>query len=451
MATYKIFESEVGTGSNLDVYEVWLTDGQLQFVVDGQIRHDIDSVTDFLISAAKKINTGNNDDTIVKSSGSVADKAVENFEGGHGVALDDKNGTNPSISIQGDGTEVKISGGGVGGNLRIDFGGPSGKTTSEVNAFVEFANDLLGKTGITQQEVLTGVQIGDYTRTVTVSTRDDDVHQIKFKSTGDKKDLGWADAYIDDIAMTQFGGTKIQDGNVGEGNYTANQIHIESDPTQVDLGSNGVGGKEVWQFENANTALDFLNAIQSEFGSGADWDQIIDDAIESIADDLGGTQTRNGNVAEDYTAKQIRLTGDDKNIVDLGSHKVGGKETYEFDDQATAQEFIDKVRDAVGVEGHEGPLVQEYVYQVSGGAGISGSPRFVSKDAFIEFIGEEFGGTLKRDGGVSESFDGGAKLVGDDLSDVQLGPRGVGGKEVWDFADQATAEAFKATLDDIFS
>lgn len=450
MATYKIFESMVGTGSNKDLYEVWLTDGQLQFVVDGTVRHDIGSVTDFLISAAKKINTGNDDDTIVKSSGNVADKAVENFEGGDGVALDDKTGTNPSISIQGDGTEVKISGGGVGGSLRIDFGNPGSKTTTEVNAFVAFADDLLGKTGITEVDTLTGVQISDYTRTVTVSTRDDDVHQIKFKSTGDSKDLGWADIYLEELAL-EFGGEKTKDGNVSDLSYSANQLKIVGDDLNVvDLGSQGVGGKEQYTFANDGDAQSFFDAVKEDFGPGSDRGAIINSAIESIAAELGGTQTRNGNVAEDYSAKQIRLTGSEKNIVDLGSHKVGGKETYEFEDQATAQKFIDKVRDAVGVEGHEGPLVQEYVYQVSGGAGISGSPRFVSKDAFIEYIGEEFGGSLKRDGGVSESYDGSAKLVGDD-TDVQLGPRGVGGKEIWDFADQATAEAFKATLDDIFS
>ncbi|XWN33854.1 MAG: hypothetical protein ROR55_12675 [Devosia sp.] len=437
----------VGTGSNKDLYEVWLTDGQLQFVVDGTVRHDIGSVTDFLISAAKKINTGNDDDTIVKSSGNVADKAVENFEGGDGVALDDKTGTNPSISIQGDGTEVKISGGGVGGSLRIDFGNPGSKTTTEVNAFVAFADDLLGKTGITEVETLTGVQIGDYTRTVTVSTRDDDVHQIKFKSTGDSKDLGWADAFVDDLGAT-YKGTKTNDGNVSETNYTANQLNI--DGTDVNLGPNGVGGKETWSFTNTNDAQGFFDAINDSFGPGSDRGEIINSAIESIALELDGEQIRNGNVAEDYSAKQIRLTGDDKSSVDLGSHKVGGKETYKFDDQATAQKFIDKVRDAVGVEGHEGPLVQEYVYQVSGGAGISGSPRFVSKDAFIEYIGEEFGGSLKRDGGVSESYDGSAKPVGDG-TDVQLGPRGVGGKEVWDFDSTEDVQAFMATLETIFA
>ena len=118
MSSYRIFQHDIGSKS----FEVRLTDGLLQFVVNGEIRHDIGSVQAFLIEAAKEINTPNSTDAvIVEAVGSISDRAVENYEGGDGVALD-TNGTNPSIAVQDDGTEVVIGGGGVGGSLRIDFG-----------------------------------------------------------------------------------------------------------------------------------------------------------------------------------------------------------------------------------------------------------------------------------------------------------------------------------------
>lgn len=103
----------------------------------------------------------------------------------------------------------------------------------------------------------------------------------------------------------------------------------------------------------------------------------------------------------------------------------------------------------MGVEGREGKLVDEFVYKVSGGAGISGSPTFVGKDEFVEYIGSEFGGDLRRDGAVSESFDGSARAINGG-SDVKLGPSGVGGTEIWKFESADVASAFIATLDDVF-
>ena len=203
-------------------------------------------------------------------------------------------------------------------------------------------------------------------------------------------------------------------------------------------------------FDDEATATSFLNAVKADFGSLANRGVIINAAMEIIAEDLGGTKLRDGNVSVNYEARQIRLAGADNDIVDLGNHGVGGKEQYQFADQKTAQKFIDLVRDAVGVEAREGALVDEFVFKVSGGAGISGSPTFVGKDAFVEYIAEEFGGTMLRNGSVSESFDGGATKVGDG-TDVKLGPRGVGGTELWDFADTATADAFIATLNDVFA
>lgn len=440
MATYSIFQHSAGNSD----FEVWVTDGLLQFLVNGEIRHDITSVEDFLIEAAKAINKPNGtDDTIVESTGSISDAAVENFDGGPGVALD-TNGTNPSISLQDDDTTVKISGSGVGGSLTIDFG--TGETAqTEASLFSVLANDLLGKAQTIPDRVET-VQIGDYTRNVTISTRDDDVHQIKFKSTGDAKDLSWADIYIEDLAF-EFGGVQTDNGNVNDLSYSANQLNI--DGNTVNLGPQGVGGKEAYLFADEDAAEAFFNEVESQFGADGDRREIINEAIKIIAEGLGGVQTKNGNVSLNYKASQIKLTGDDKDMVDLGNHGVGGKEVYQFDSQETAQKFIDQVRDAVGVEAHDGKLVDEFVFKVSGGAGISGSPTFVGKDAFIEFIGEEFGGDQIRDGSVSEGYSGGAKLIGD-MTEVQLGPSGVGGKEIWDFDNEATALAFIQTLDDLF-
>ncbi|MEM6358254.1 MAG: hypothetical protein AAF844_21555 [Pseudomonadota bacterium] len=298
-------------------------------------------------------------------------------------------------------------------------------------------------------DTIANVQIGDSSRTVTVSTRDDDIQQIKFKSTGDVRDQGFADTFIDELG---FGlkGERISNGNVSETGYTANQLNIDNDnPLQVNLGPEGVGGTERWVFGSEADALEFFNAVDAAFSPGGDRGAIINSAIEDIAYSLGGTQTRDGNVSANYEARQIKLFGEDLNFVTLGSHRVGGKETYEFDDQETAQKFIDLVRDAVGVEAQDGKLVDEFIYQVSGGAGIGGSPTFVGKDDFIDFIAEEFGGVQTRDGAVSESFSGGGRIIGDG-TEVQLGPRGVGGREVWDFAEADDAVAFIATLDDLF-
>lgn len=444
MATLSIFNHSIVSGNNAVNFEVWVTDGLLQFVVDGVIRHDISSVTEFLTEAAKQINKPNStDDIIVEKSGSISDNAVENFENGS-VTLD-TGGTNPSITLQDDMTAVNIGGSGVGGSFRVDFG-TGLNAQAEAATFLEFADDLLGKTEINELEVVSGVQIGDFSRSVTISERVDDIRQIKFKSSNDVRDKSWADIVIDDLGEVD-GGTRTSNGNVSESSFSASQMNV--DGLEVNLGSQGVGGKEVWVFDTEDEAQDFANAVLESFGAGSDRRATLNEAIELIAEDLGGTQTHNGNVSTSYRASQIKLIGEDNEIVDLGSHGVGGRERYAFENRETAQQFIDEVRDAVGVEAREGKLVDEFVFKVSGGAGINGSPTFVGQDDFIEFIGAEFDGVRVRDGAVSESFDGSSKIVGDG-TDVQLGPRGVGGKEVWDFDTAEDAQAFRTTLDDIF-
>ncbi len=442
MATYQIFEHEIGSKT----FAVWITDGLPQYVINGEIQHDIASISDFLIEAAKTINSGDdsNPGNLSYSGANISNNGLENFQSG-AVAFD-SGGTNPSITLNDGDTAVKIGGSGVGGTFKVDFG-TGADAVSEAASFKEFADDLLGKATATEIDELTGVQIGDFLRTVTVSTRDDDVEKISFKSTGDSRDLSWADSYIEFLAG-ENGGTQAKNGNVSENNYTANQLHIEVDGTTVDLGSNGVGGKETYSFDNSGDAQNFFDEVKAAYTG--DRREIINDAIESIATELGGAQIKNGNVSTSYAAKQIKLTGSDKSIVDLGSHGVGGKETYDFDDQATAQKFIDSVRDALGLEGQTGKLVGEHIYKVSGGAGISGSPTFVGKDAFVQFIASEFGGTQSKNGAVGEGFSGGGKKIGDGSS-VQLGPSGVGGKEVWEFDSEETADAFLATLDDVFA
>ncbi|MBO9447223.1 hypothetical protein [Ruegeria sp. R14_0] len=447
MATTEIFEREI----NGKLYKVWVTDGFIQYVIDGEIRHDIENVSQFLAEAAKAINKPNaQDDTVVESNGTISDNALENFQNGQ-VAYD-TGGTSPSINLQDDGTEVKIGGSGVGGSFRVDFG-TGANAQAEAAEFKEFAEDLLGKATATELEQVSGVQIGDYLRTITVSQRDDDIQKIKFKPTGEKKDLKWADAFVDQLGE-QFGGTKTKDGNVGEGSTTLNpaQVKISVDGLSVDLGSQGVGGKEVWAFTDPQDAIDFRDAVLEALGPGGDRSGILDEVIENLAMDMGGDILKDGKVSQNYTASQIKLIGADKNIVDLGSKGVGGKERYEFEDQAAALKFIDAVRDLVGVEAHEGPIQDEFIYKVSGGAGISGSPTFVGKDAFIEFIGDEFDGTLKKDGAVSESYSGGARVtkVNEDGAEVTLGPKGVGGKEVWHFEDSEDAFAFVETVNDFF-
>ena len=445
MASYRIFEHLIDGKS----FEVWLTDGLLQYVVDGEIRHDITSVEQFLIEAAKLINKPNGaDDTIVESTGSIDDDALENYDGGSDVALD-TNGKNPTIALQDDGTEVKISGSGVGGSLRIDFGTGTG-AQDEAADFFAFADDLLGKATTTVVDTKAGVQIGDFARTVTVSTRDDDIQAIKFKFTGDTRDLSWADIFVEHLADLS-GGDQIKNGNVNDLTYNASQLNFANlDGTIVHLGSQGVGGNERYEFATKADAQKFYDDVMASFGPGSDRGDVVNKAVELIADSLGGEQLKNGNVSEYYEARQIKLVGAEKNIVDLGSHRVGGKERYEFDDQETAQKFIDLVRDAFGVEAMDGKLIDENIFKISGGAGIGGSPTFVGNDDFVAFVAEEFGGEMMRNGSVSESFKGGGSIIGDGTQ-VKLGPSGVGGKEIWDFDSADDANAFLATLDYMFA
>lgn len=438
MSTFSIFKHLVGSST----FEVWLTGGVAQFVVNGTIRHDISSVTEFLVAAAKLINKPDNtDDMIVEQTGTISVDALENVQGG--VLALDTNGTNPGIALQDDGTEVRIHGGGVSGALRVDFG-TGGQAQGEAAKFLAFAQDLLGPTTTTLIGTETGVQIGAYTRTVTISTRDDDIREIKFGSTGDKRDVKWADIVVDDLAA-QFGGTKLSDGKVDEVNYKAVQLGFET-PTIVRMGFNGVSGTEKFEFANADDATAFRDAILATFGPGSDRVAVINRAIEVLAENLDGVQLSDGVVSLAYKAAQISRTGAE---VHLGFNGVGGTEKWKFEDADDAQMFLDQVRDAMGLEGGEGKLVDEFVFKVSGGAGISGSPTFVGKDAFVHYIATEFGGVQLKNGSVSESFDGAVSYLADD-SQVKLGPRNVGGTEIWDFADAATAQAFAATLDQIF-
>jgi hypothetical protein len=332
------------------------------------------------------------------------------------------------------------------------------RAEEEAVEFLAFAEDLLGKATATGLEVKTGIQIGDFTRGVTISERDDDIRQVKFGQSKDQRDKSVTDRVVEDLAA-ELGGVRLTDGNVSE-SYTANQLRFgKTDDTVVNLGSQGVGGSEAWDFATEADAQSFFDAIKTTFQPSADRRDFVDAVIESLAEDLGATQVRDGKVSWSYEARQIKLIDtEDGYLVDLGNHKVGGKERYDFgaelDDALT---FIDQVRDAVGVGAKVGGIVDEFTFKVSGGAGISGSPTFVGKDDFVEFIGGEFGGTQTRDGRVSESFGGGGRLqeIGGDTLDpdyqVVLGPRGVGGKEVWVFDTELAATGFLATMDDLFA
>ncbi len=448
MSTYQIFQHDVLINQNnngtTQEFAVWLTGGCLQFVIDGEIQHDITSINDFLTAAAKAINKGNDDNVgnlDFSGGGLIAVNSLEHFDGSDGPVFD-SNGGAPFISSQDNGTAVKFSGSNIGGSLTVDFG-TGANAEAEAAQFKSFAEDLLGKAEAVQIASIFG-NIGGFNRTVKISERVDDIQKVQFKDTRDAADDKWADAFVDFLGA-KFGGDKTSNGNVSEKNYTASQLNF-IDATTVDLGSNGVGGKERWSFDTAEDATAFHDEIEAAFQSG-DRREIINSAIEDLAESFGGVQTKNGNVSTQYEARQIKVTGADDSSVDLGSHRVGGKEVYDFADKATALEFVDAVRDLVGVEGHAKKLVDEFVFNVTG-QGI-GSEIFVGKDDFVEWLGGEFGGTLTRDGAVSEGFDGSSRsgTSGDDFT-VTLGPRGVGGKEVWAFEEEADALAFAAALDD---
>ncbi len=448
MATFQIFSHEVLTNQNnqgkTQEFAVWLTDGHLQFVIDGQIQHDITTVNEFLIAAAEAINKGNDENEgNLKFSGSgvINENSVENFDGSDKPVFD-SNGGSPFISSQDANTAVRFSGSNISGNFTVDFG--TGDTAeAEASQFKSFAEDLLGKAEATQIANISG-NIGGFNRTVKISQREDDIRQVKFKDSRDVADEDWADRFIDALGE-EFGGTRTSNGNVSEKNYTASQLSIGSDPLIVNLGPNGVGGTERWQFSTEGDAEDFFNAVKGAFQDG-DRRVIINSAIEDLAEELGGVQTKNGNVSTNYEARQIKLAGDGTSV-NLGSHGVGGKETYKFDDKATALEFIDGVRDLVGVNGKATKLVDEFIFTVTGQN--IGSETFVGKDEFVEWLGVEFGGTMTRDGSVSESFDGSSRAgTSSDGFTVTLGPRGVGGKEVWTFAEENDALEFASALEE---
>ncbi|WP_143535009.1 hypothetical protein [Roseivivax jejudonensis] len=411
---------------------VRVTDGLVQYVIDGDVRHDITSVSGFLTAAAQTLDAG-----VAISSGNVSTNALENYEGGNGPVYD-AFGTNPSISSDDGANRVSIGGSGVGGSYRADF-----DNMADQDAFEGFANDLLGRATASLISTQVGVQFGDFKFKVETSERDDDITQVKFSltETGNIKN-GWADKYVELIAA-DFGGTLTGNGNVSETNFTANQASRTG--TEVNLGSSGVGGKETWDFASEADAIGFLAAVKDAFATNAG--SRLDDFIEKFADASGGTQIRDGNVSNSYEARQIKVTGPDKSIVDLGSHKVGGKEQFEFGSQADAQQFIDELRDHLGITAQDGKVVDEFIFKVSGTAGISGSETLVGVDEFVEFAGERWGGTQTRDGSVSENFDGSVQFLSD--TEVKLGPRGVGGQERWEFDTAEDAQGFAETLDTI--
>lgn len=445
MATYQIFEHTLfrnnEEGNDPITFAVWVADGQLQYVIDGEIQHDIEDVNDFLIAAAEYINKGDDDNVgnlSFSGGGTISDDSLENYDSAGGVVLD-RNGSAPTISLQDDATAVKFSGSEIGGSFTVDFGS-NDRAVDEAAAFQAFADDLLGKTETIKLDTISANISG--LQTVKISQRVDDIKKVQFKDSGDARDDSWADAFIDQLGDS-LGGTKTNNGNVSESGYTANQLNISDDGLSVNLGSSGVGGKEVWAFDDPAVAQEFFDDIKAAFQDG-DRRDIINSAIEGIAADLGGTQTKNGNVSTNYEARQIKLFGDDLSNVDLGSHRVGGKETYAFADQDTAQKFIDTVRDLLGVEGTAKKIVDEFIFDVSG-LGVSGTETFLGKDAFIEYLGADiYGGTLTRDGAVSESFNGASSQT-DNV--VKLGPSGVGGKEIWTFETDEDATAFAAALD----
>jgi hypothetical protein len=431
MKTFSIFSHDI----NGKTFEVMVTNGIPQYLINGQIQHGIQSVTDFLIAAANVINAGD-DKGIVKKRGDVSDNALEN------------SGTdqNPTIVYSDGATNVKITNSGVGGHLEMDFGAGQ-KAQDEADKFYEFANDLLGTSQFDTIKTI-DVKIGGLSKTVTVEQRQDDVTKVKFKATGDKK---WADAYIDNLGNS-FGGTKVKDGDVSETSFKAHQTKILQDGVSVDLGPHGVTGTERWTFETADDAESFYNAVKDTFSAGIDRSGYLDQVIEDLAEGLGGDQIRDGQVSMNYNADQIKFyeTTDATTVVHLGSRGVGGREEYKFEDQAKALEFLDEVRDLVGVEASRGPVVDEFIYSTNGqGADIR---NVIGKDDFLEWIGEQFGGQLAKDGNVSESYTGASELVnlGSEGAEVQLSRSGVSGREIWEFDDVTDAVNFQETLDYIF-
>ncbi len=180
---------------------------------------------------------------------------------------------NPSIR-QNNADDVIISGSGVGGQYKASF-----DNDADADSFQAFADDLLGKDPTTTKIFDFNGITNSGANTIRIFSNDEIIALNQDLSNGfgtvDSLHFTWSgadtpgkqtttnlDIFIEEMGIL-FDGTQLQDGEIiGFGSQDQAQL-IGNDLNQVDLGSNGIDGTEIWEFNNQQEAQNFLNFFNS--------------------------------------------------------------------------------------------------------------------------------------------------------------------------------------------
>ncbi|MEM9168429.1 MAG: cellulose binding domain-containing protein [Pseudomonadota bacterium] len=255
---YRIFQHTIGN----EFFEVKLIDGALSFRKDGAPIAE-QSLNAFLAEAVASVGGS------VTRNGTISADALEHFG----------SNTNPSIRQQDADDTVTIGGSGVGGSYRAAFG-----DDPAADAFEAFANDLLGSDparteifsfnggtngGANTIRIFANEEIIALNGLVSNGFRTPDSFFFEWSGQGapGRPNTNNLDIFIEEMGAL-FDGVQEKDGKVnGFGNQ--NQARLAGpDLDKVDLGSRGVGGKELWDFDDQNDAqnfLDFFNGVVTAF------------------------------------------------------------------------------------------------------------------------------------------------------------------------------------------
>ncbi|MEM6255563.1 MAG: ExeM/NucH family extracellular endonuclease [Cyanobacteria bacterium P01_D01_bin.156] len=246
---YTIFSQEVNNKS----FIVNLIDGEPVYTIDGsEIANP--SLNNFLSEAVAELGGS------VARNGTINEGGLEHFG----------NNRNPSVRQRYAYDDVIISGSGVSGRYRANF-----DNDAAADAFEAFADDLLGRDPAkTQIFEFRGNTNGGANR-IQIFVNDEitglNSEVRRGLATPDSLEFRWSGADVrgrqtvnnqDEFweAMGPlFDGVQIRDGQV-TGFGTQNQARlVGNDLNQVDFGASGIGGKEVWGFDNQLEAQNFLN------------------------------------------------------------------------------------------------------------------------------------------------------------------------------------------------
>ncbi|MEM8505022.1 MAG: ExeM/NucH family extracellular endonuclease [Cyanobacteria bacterium P01_D01_bin.1] len=249
---YTIFSREVNGKS----FVVNLIDNEPVYSVDGSEVSN-PSVNSFLSAAVAELGGS------VDRNGTIKQGGLEHFGSNR----------NPAIRQRDRQDDVIISGSGVGGQYLANF-----DNDATADAFEEFADDLLGRDPAkTQIFGFRGNTNGGANR-IQVFVNDEitglnsEVQQglatpnsLEFRWSGadarGRQRVNNQDDFWEAMGPL-FDGVQLRDGQV-TGFGTQNQARlVGAELNRVDFGASGIGGKEVWEFDDQRDAQNFLNLFE---------------------------------------------------------------------------------------------------------------------------------------------------------------------------------------------